>query len=184
MKRAACFTRIPQDNLSDTDPTHVWIDEPECCYTPASQFFAEYVGNVEYAQHIWPELSLQDRLPYLNLEKADQLRAATAKQDMLYKISNTADCAAWTTCFDDDIVIGCIPSLNLYYAYLQSRQMVWVYTSAHNIVEHLFSGTRYRTAQTNCNCRACRNAGLVPDWTLEEAEQMVYALFVREILTA
>ena len=182
MNRAACFTRIPQDDLSDADAAHVWVDENECCYATAFQFFAENMGDVEQAQHVWADLSVRARLPYRNMEKADYMRAAAAKHRRLREISNAPDCAAWTTCFDDDVVIGCIHSLHLYYAYLQSRPIVWVHTSASKVVDHLFAGTRYRAAQTNCNCRECRRAGLAPHWSLEEAEQMVYALLTREEL--
>lgn len=184
MNRAACFTRIPQDDLSDTDPAHVWVDEHECCYTTAFQFFAEDVGDVEQAKHAWADLSARERIPFRNLEKADYARATAAKDRLLHKISNAPDCAAWTTCFDDDMVVGCAPSLHLYYAYLQSRPIVWVHVHAHKVVDHLFSGALYRAAQTNCNCRECRRAGLAPHWSLEEAEQMVYALFMREELVA
>ena len=182
MNRAACFTRIPQDDLSDTDPVHVWIDEDECCYTTAFHYFAHHVGDVEQAHVAWEALPAQDRVPFHNMATADLARAAAAKDRWLRAILNATDCATWATCFDDDYVIGCVPSLCLYYVYRQSRPMVWVHASARKAVDHLFSGPRYRAAQTNCNCRKCRRAGLAPHWSLEEAEQMVYALLTREEL--
>lgn len=179
MNRATCFTCIPQDDLSDIDPAYVWVDEPDCCYTPALTFLIECMGDADEAQEVWEVLTPRDRQHYENLELADRVRAAGAKRTLLLALCNADDRWAWTTCFDEDLVIGCAPSMQLFYLYACSSSLAWVHTCAREVVMRLFSGPRYRAAQTGCNCRECRDAGLAPHWSLEEAEQMVYALLLR-----
>ena len=79
MIRARYFSRLPQDDVSEMSTHHVLIDEPDCCYTSAFQFFAEDYTSMQDARHGWVALTDQQRHRYYQQESMDRARATYAK---------------------------------------------------------------------------------------------------------
>lgn len=131
------FTRTPESDLADITPCLAWVMEYECCYTSAYQFFLHEQPSLDEqeAYHAW--VALRDQAYYLALEDADRARARAAKLSMLRDLRSASDGGAWSATFDDDLVLGYVPSLGVCYALTPSRPALWVFADTRDLVEHL-----------------------------------------------